>query len=264
MALLAESYPFRLLQTFVIEIALLICFPSFCLILFLLELLSRFVILPSPTYSHLFICACSLSVTLQWTCVCLTVGMEILQAQMKCSCDSSCDYTHLLCDTDGDDRTAGVPRGQCALSSSATWQRLPSCSKEVSLLICVNEVTTLQVQPLREHTIHIQVQIFTPPCMRTYTKKSKHIRLDSLISLLLSPLICRDGEVVSTHNSQSLHTEFAIDQMEMAFKECPHALRKASDQRAKEAEFSCVSFHPIYFKADTVFFPMEWPLWNTE
>lgn len=67
--------------------------------------------------------------------------MQILQAGVKCPYDSSSDYTHLLCDTDGDDRAAGVPRGQCALSLSATWQSLPSRSKEVSLLICINEVT---------------------------------------------------------------------------------------------------------------------------
>lgn len=65
-------------------------------------------------------------------------------------------------------------------------------------------------------------------------------------------------------STQSLHTEFAIRQMVMAIKEWLHALRKASDQREKEAEFSRVSFHPIYFKADTVFFSTEEPLWNTE
>lgn len=78
--------------------------------------------------------------------------------------------------------------------------------------------------------------------------------LDSLISLILCLLICRDGEEVSTHNTQSFHTVFAIDQMVMVIKEWIHALRKTSDQREKEAQFSCVSFHPIYFKADTVFF----------
>lgn len=75
--------------------------------------------------------------------------MEILGAEMGFSCDGSSDYTHLLSDTDGDDRAAGVPRGHCAHRSSATWQRLPSCFEEVSLLICVNEVTTLQGQATR-------------------------------------------------------------------------------------------------------------------
>lgn len=79
---------------------------------------------------------------------------------MKRSCDSSGDYTHLLCDTVGDDRAAGVPRGQCTLSSSATWQRLPFCSKEVSVLICVNEVTTLQGQATtRTHNLHPSADI---------------------------------------------------------------------------------------------------------
>ena len=59
-------------------------------------------------------------------CVYLTAGNGTLQAEMKCGCDSSGDDTHLLCHTDGDDRAAGVPRGQRALSSSATWQRLQS------------------------------------------------------------------------------------------------------------------------------------------
>ncbi|KAM7399058.1 hypothetical protein PAMP_018351 [Pampus punctatissimus] len=35
---------------------------------------------------------------------------HLASAEMKCSCDSSGDYTHLLCDTDGDDRAAGVPK----------------------------------------------------------------------------------------------------------------------------------------------------------
>lgn len=89
---------------------------------------------------------------------------------MKCPCDSSGDYTHLLSDTDGDDRAAGVPRGQCALSSSATWQRLPSCSKEVSPLICVNEVTTLQGQAAtRAHNLHSRADIYIPSCMCAHT-----------------------------------------------------------------------------------------------
>lgn len=80
---------------------------------------------------------------------------------MKRSCDSSGDHTHLLRDTDGDDRAPGVPRGQCALSSSATWQRLPCRSKEVSLLICVNEVTTLQGQATtRTHDLHPSADIY--------------------------------------------------------------------------------------------------------
>lgn len=57
-------------------------------------------------------------------------------------CSGEC--AHLLHDTDGDDRAAGVPRGHCARSSPATWQCLPSCFEEMSLLICVSEVTTLQ------------------------------------------------------------------------------------------------------------------------
>lgn len=140
---LAEFYPFRPQQMFVIEIALSICFPSFCLLLFLYEFLN-----PALPYlfTHSFVHVhCQVPCN---SCVYLTVGMEILQAEMKCSWDSSSDYTHLLCDTDGNDRAAGEPRGQCALSSSATWQCLPSCCKEVSLLICVNEVTTLQGQPV--------------------------------------------------------------------------------------------------------------------
>lgn len=88
--------------------------------------------------------------------------------------------------------------------------------------------------------------------------------LDALIGLIIYLPVCRDGGEMRTHHTQSFHTEFAIDQMVMVIKEWLHALRKASDQREKEAEFSCVSFHPIYFKADTVFFSMELPLWNTE
>lgn len=73
------------------------------------------------------------------------------------ACDSSSEYTHLLCDTDGDDRAAGVPRGHCALSLSATWQSLPSRSKEVSLLICINEGT---LQGRATPTAHSSVNIY--------------------------------------------------------------------------------------------------------
>lgn len=62
------------------------------------------------------------------------------------------------------------------------------------------------------------------------------------------------SEYITVKALTALETEFAIDQIGMAFKQWLHALRKASDQREKEAQFSCVSFHPIHFKADTVFF----------
>lgn len=91
--------------------------------------------------------------------------MEILGAEMKCFCDSSTDYTHLLCDTDGNDRAAGEPRGQCALSSAATWQHLQSCSKEVSLLICVSEVTTQHGQATtRAHDLYTAVYLSLSLC----------------------------------------------------------------------------------------------------
>lgn len=161
-----------------------------------------------------------------------------------------------------------MPRGQCALSSSATWQRLPSCYKEVSLLICVNEVTTLQGQATtRAHNLHSSADIYYTllyVCKQLETNILVHPCFFNQSDPLPSYCICREGEEVSTHNTQSLYTQFAIEQMVMAFKQRPHALRKASDQREKEALFSCVSFHPIFFKADTVLFFMEWPLWNTE
>lgn len=107
---------------------------------------------------HTFVCAPL--VALLWMCVFFKPWTWIYS---ECSCDSSGDYTHLLCDTDGDDRAAGVPRGQCALSSSATWQCLPSCSKEVSLLICVYEVTTLQGQATTgAHNLHSRADIHYP------------------------------------------------------------------------------------------------------
>jgi len=100
--------------------------------------------------------------------------MEILRAERKHSCDGPGDQTRLLCDTDGDDRAPGVPRGQCALSSSATWQRLPSRSKEGSLLICVNEVTTLRGQATTR--AYIKVQLFNSTSrVRAHTKKYKRI-----------------------------------------------------------------------------------------
>lgn len=154
---LTDSYLPRLLQTFIIEIALLICFPSFCSPYFFqnfeLDLKSC-----SLKIGHTFICP--LSVALVWMCVYLTMGIETLQAKIKHPYDTSDNYTHLLCDTDGDGRAAGVLRGQCALSSPATWQRPPSCCKEVSPPICVNEVTTLQGQATtRTHTLHSSADI---------------------------------------------------------------------------------------------------------
>ena len=71
-------------------------------------------------------------------------------------------HTHLLCDADGDDRGAGLPRGQRALSFSATWQRLLSRSKEVSLLICVSEATTLQGHAtMREQNLRSSADIYS-------------------------------------------------------------------------------------------------------
>lgn len=120
-----------------------------------------------------------------------------------------------------------------------------------------------RARPLQEHAIYnfkCRYLLHAPVCVHTprNTNTFQFVILDSLISLILCPLIFREGEEVSTHNTQRLHTVFAIDQMVMAFKEWLHALRKASDQREKEAQFSCVSFHPIYFKADTVFFFPPW------
>lgn len=72
--------------------------------------------------------------------------------------DGSGDYTHLLRDTDGDDRAAGVPGGHRAHGSSATWQRLPfpSCSEEVSPSICVREGDGAAGPGLlQEHAINI-------------------------------------------------------------------------------------------------------------
>lgn len=122
---------------------------------------------------------------------------------MRFSCDSSGDYTHLLCDTDGDDRAAGVPRGHCAHSSSATWQRLPSCSEEVSLSICVNEVTTPQGQATtRTHNLHSRTDIYyTLLCVCKYLEIQICFICFSLISLVLCLPVFRGGE---EQNTQSL------------------------------------------------------------
>lgn len=108
MAPSAGSHPSRFLQTFVIEITLLICFPYSCIFG---KYWTRFKIRPR-------LCTRSfVLVALPWMRTYSSVGIEMLRAEMKRSRDSSGDYTHLLCDSDGDDRAAGVPRGQRALSS---------------------------------------------------------------------------------------------------------------------------------------------------
>lgn len=96
-------------------------------------------------------------------CVYLTSEMETLQAKIKYPSDNpDDDYPHLLCDTDGDGRAAGVLGGQCALSFPATWQHPPSCCKEMSLSIYVNEVTTLQGQvTTRTHTLDSVADIYS-------------------------------------------------------------------------------------------------------
>lgn len=98
------------------------------------------------------------------TCLFQQRGWRHSGLKLDFSCDSPGDYTHLLCDTDGDDRAAGVPRGQCTHSSSATWQRLPSRSEEVSLSICVHEVTTLQGRAAtRTHNLHFENRFLFSP-----------------------------------------------------------------------------------------------------
>ena len=73
-------------------------------------------------------------------CVYLTVRTEIVRAEIRFSRDGRGDCTHLLRDTDGEDTAAGLPGGQRA----RTGDCLPSRSGEVSLTICVSEVTTLR------------------------------------------------------------------------------------------------------------------------
>lgn len=174
------SYPSGVLPTFVIEITHLIYFLSISSSISLSE-----PDLKSPEFNSTPVCVSCHA----WTCVYLTAGLKWLQAETQCFCDSSGDYAHLLYDTDGDDRAAGVPRGQRALSSSATWQRLASRSKEVSLLICVNEVTTLQGQATtRTHILHSRQRYscHASVCRRNIST-FQSISFDSLISLILLP-----------------------------------------------------------------------------
>lgn len=72
--------------------------------------------------------------------------------------------------------------------------------------------------------------------------------------ILLFVFLSRGESVFGTKDSGTLCKKFILNQMEMAFIDRICVLRKVSDQKGEEAEFSCVSFHPIYFKADSVFF----------
>lgn len=196
--------------------------------------------------------------------------MEILGAEMKCFCDSSTDYTHLLCDTDGNDRAAGEPRGQWALSSAATWQHLQSCSKEVSLLICVSEATT-QHGPATRRTQSIYSRVSLSRCMPSFP--CAYLEIQTLQPWFFNQpdhtLLCAEMLKLWVHTRleaslwsfPQIRWWWPLKSGFMNWEK--HQIRERGGGRILQCFISSNIFQgwysPFFF-----FFSMELPLWNAE
>lgn len=219
---------------------------------FLSESWTRFQMLLSLTYPCIHLCMLTVTFALPWTCVYLTVGMGILPAEWNVSVTTlvtthTCSVTLMEMTELQDCLEVSV-----LSANSATWQRQPSRSKEVSLSICVNEVTTLQGQATtRMHNLHSSAD--------NYYEKCKNIWVNH-------PWFFNQSDTLPSCMQRSLCTErrpwtrwwWPLKGSYVNWQK--HPIRERRRQNSPVSHF----IQYISRLLQSLLFSMEWPLWNTE